>query len=735
MRFNKLKNVVGLNSLLLILLAAVLLEVTGVVQYHYVRNRIIEDLEIRAHHELQAKSFAIRHHLSTAETAVNNHLWDARRLIGNPDSMFFVAQRLVSQNPDVVGSSISFVPDYYREKGRWFEPYAVRRGDIVDTMQLGSASHDYTQMEFFTAPLEKKAPHWSNPYLDSDGAQMRLTTYSSPILDERGRPVAIMDVDLSLNGIDSVLDVSYLFPSSYNILISRSGELMDYPDSSREMHSTLREAVASWRDPAMHEVADRMIAGEAGKAVIEDNDGNRSRIFYAPVGGGADWSLAVVCSEKDIFASLEEMHNKLVWLQIVGVVFLIFIIVRAILNLNRLQKVSAAKQKIDSELGIAREIQLGMLPRAGGDSFLGGRLKVAGSLVAAKEVGGDLYDYYVKDGKLFFCIGDVSGKGVPAALLMAMARSMFRTVSASGSSPAKILSTINGYVLDSDRSNMFITMFIGVLHLETGYLSYCNAGHDAPILISGGKVEKLPVMSNLPVGVMEDFEYEGQHINLPRRATIFLYTDGLTEAMDSAHNQFGEARLLDAIGRINETGEKYAPEKVIKNISNDVEKFVGGAEQSDDLTMLAIRYDGADKSDRKSRMLKLENNISQIPVLNRFVEEEALQAGCGPDGASELKLAAEEAVVNIINYAYPFGTSGSIWVEAEKTREGITLRITDEGEEFDPTKADDVDISLDVDERGIGGLGIHLVKQLTDSLEYFRADGRNILILKKNSKS
>lgn len=732
-----LKKMVEIRSFLLIIGAAILLEVTSAIQFHYVRDKISADLQLRANNELEAKSLAIRNLLYTAESAVRNHVWDAQRLLDQPDSMYSVARRLVEQNPEIKGSAISFVQDYYPSKGHWFEPYAVRRNDgTIDTMQLGSKDHDYFWMEFFEAPYAKNGGHWSNPYLDSDGAQTRLTTFSYPVHDKTGKIAAIMDADVALGGIDSVLNVSYLFPSSYNILISRNGELMDYPDSLKEMHSTLNEAIANWNDTVMHRVADKMRRGERGMAVIEDNDGVKSHIFYAPVGGGADWSLAVVCDNKSIFHSLDEMRNKLLWLQGAGFIFLLVILFRSTRNINRINKLSIEKERIDSELNIAREIQLGMLPPPGQKEVIGSEVMGLGSLIPAKEVGGDLYDYYESDGKVFFCIGDVSGKGVPASLLMAVTRSLFRAVSSKGSSPADIISLINRYVLDTDRSNMFVTLFVGILDLSTGRLYYCNAGHDAPYILSEGKVEKLPVESNIPVGVIDDFSFEGQTVELPRKCSLFLYTDGLTEAMDKDHNQFGEERLVETLRKVEAADQLPAPQLLIDTMSKAVEEFVAGAEQSDDLTMLAIRYEShltrnSDKNSN-SKMLKIDSQLSEIPRLNRFVEESAVEAGLSEEKASELKLAVEEAVVNVISYAYPAGETGPVSIEIICTPEEAQVKIIDEGEEFDPTATDDVDISLDVDDRAIGGLGIHLVKQLTDSLEYRREDGKNILTLTKN---
>jgi sigma-B regulation protein RsbU (phosphoserine phosphatase) len=213
---------------------------------------------------------------------------------------------------------------------------------------------------------------------------------------------------------------------------------------------------------------------------------------------------------------------------------------------------------------------------------------IYGLLTPAKDVGGDLFDFYIRDEKLFFCIGDVSGKGVPASLVMAMTRSLFRNISLHVSEPNVIVKGLNAAVADGNETNMFVTLFLGVLDLHTGVLQYCNAGHNSPLLI-GGDVRTLECDSNLPIGVIDDWAFTLQEIQLESQAMIFLYTDGLNEAEDSLHAQFGEGRIL----RVAETQVAMGtikPADIVCQMDEAVHRFVDNAEQSDDLTMLAIKY-------------------------------------------------------------------------------------------------------------------------------------------------
>ncbi len=735
MAYNSLKRgkrIVGTGGVLLIITAAVLLELIVVIQSGYFRNEITKNLRLRAERELRAKDLAIRNILKQVETAVKNHVWDAERLLVYPDSSYAVTRRLVEQNSNITGSSLSFIPNYYSSKGYWFESYAVRRKNgAIETMQLGSAEHDYTGMEFFKMPVETDCAGWSNPYLDSDGARMLLTTYSEPVHDSSGRVVAVLDADVSLDWLDNILSMQYVSLSSYHILMSRTGLLMSYPDKEKVMRCTFEEVVSEMKDTMLLDLNRKMLAGESGMEILNDARGNKYYAFYAPVGEGTGWSLAIVSSENEVFGEYEKMRSRLLWLRIVGIVILGFIVFRFVRNVGRLQKVTVERERIGSELSVARNIQLGMLPKGGISQSGSEMLEIEGLLVPAQEVGGDLYDYYVKDNRLYFCIGDVSGKGVPASLLMTVTRSLFRTVSPYAVGAAKTVEFMNLSMADMNDSNMFVTLFVGVLDLISGKLDYCNAGHGAPILI-GKEISRLDVVPNLPVGVYSDFKYQGQEAVLPADSTLFIYTDGLTEAKNSEYAEFGEERMIQALEKIK--GKDLPPAELLEYMVGEVNKFVKTAAQSDDLTMLAFCCKRANDS-KNGEKIVLKNNLEEIPRLNEFVGRFAKKAGFDDADVWNLKLALEETAVNVIDYAYPSGSVNEIIVEACFDETEIRFEVIDSGKAFDPTAVADADVSQNADEREIGGLGIFLVRRIMDEVSYARSDDRNHLTLIKRKKS
>ena len=222
-----------------------------------------------------------------------------------------------------------------------------------------------------------------------------------------------------------------------------------------------------------------------------------------------------------------------------------------------------------------------MLPKASLDRS---DLTARGSLTPAKEVGGDLFDYYIREEKLFFSIGDVCGKGVPAAMVMAVTHSILRMLSEQEEAPARIVTELNREACRNNASGTFVTLFLGVLDLSTGRLRYCNAGHDRPVLV-GDSVEELPALANVPVGVFDDVTYQEQEAMVAPGSLLFLYTDGVTESMDAGRRQFGREQLLAALA-----ASPRKPEALIRAVGADIRAFAGEAEQSDDLTMLAVHY-------------------------------------------------------------------------------------------------------------------------------------------------
>ena len=711
-----------LAGLLVVIVAIITLEATSLIQYYYSQRGIKQEASLRAQSELRSAENEIMGIVDQAEGAVRNSLWVAEWCLDNPDSLVRVPQRVVENNPVVVGSTIALVPGYSK-KHPLYAPYATRNSETgeIQTLSLATDDYDYPSQEWFTKPLELHDGYWSEPYYDEGGGNMLMTTFSMPVMDRNGKVSAILTADISLQWLTELMGSIEVYPNAFSTVVSRNGQIMVCPVESLVMNKNVLQFAAESSDSdALSSINEAMLSGQEGEMEVRYK-GEENRIYFAPV-ERTGWSLSIVVPEKEMFAGVRKVGRLVTILQLLGVVMIVIILRVIAKNQMKYKKLATQKELIQNELRIGREIQMSMIPKTFPAFPERTDLDFAATLIPAKEVGGDLYDFYIRDEKLFFCIGDVSGKGVPAALVMSVTQSLFRAISAHETNPAKIVISMNNSMSENNESNMFITFFCGILDLSTGLLRYCNAGHNPPML----NTEKLPVLPNFPLGVMPGMVFQEQETRLGYDDTLFLYTDGLTEAENASSEQFGEERMKAFLGT------KRNAQALLDAMQEAVDCFVSDAPQSDDLTVLVIHYMAHPATEQQERHLILHNDIQQIPQLAEFVETIAEEKQLDQSLAMSLNLALEEAVTNVILYAYPKGADGLVDVEAILKPHSLEFIITDSGVPFDPTAVPEADVTLSADERPIGGLGIYLVNKLMDELHYQRIDDKNVLSMKKN---
>ena len=685
----KRKNTRG--GLAIILVAAIALEAISCLMYFTSRVAIRHEAEQRAKTELRRAELEIDVHAIEMETAAKALAFLAERHIDQPDSIFAATRLAVSTLRTNTSMAVAFIPNYYPKKGAFFEVCSSRFSeDSIYTRNIGSAEHDYTQMEWWQNGFVHDSCWWCEPYLDDSGSKTYVVSCSYPVHDKSGKVVAVVCIDMSLDELKNISEYLQVYPNSYYTIRSGSGvEIVPAPDT---------------------------VPGRKYNIYGEEID-------------ATGWHIEIIIPEEELFRDLNHIGRIVALLMLLGLAMLILIVWYAGRNNKRLIESIAKNQSISNELNIARKIQMAMLPTRFPPFPDYPYLNAYGEVIPAKEVGGDLFDFYIRENKLFFCVGDVSGKGVPASIVMAMTRSIFRSFSSYLNSPAQIVTQMNDSLSgEGNDQSMFVTLFLGVLDLSTGELKYCNAGHNAPIHHTPHTIHLLDCISNLPLGVLGGFEYQEQEAKMEVGDTLFLYTDGLTEAENGAHEQFGEERMNE---RLAMSGD-WLPEQIIKDMQQAVAEFVGDAEQSDDLTMFAIRL--LDKSqiiNHNSQIttghysLVMRNDIQQIPTLAEWIE----MIGLPQELNMPINLALEEAVSNVMLYAYP-GKSGQVLVECDKS-DKLVFTITDSGVPFDPTQQEDPDVTQSAEDRPIGGLGIFLVRQIMDDIRYERKDDKNILTLTK----
>lgn len=714
------------TSVAILITAALLMLALSAVQSYYARKEIRANLEHNTEMDLIIKAQKIKYSLKAVEAALQNHIDDIDHSLPYPDSLFSVTRRIVEQNPDFNGCSIAMIPDYYPEKGRLFQPCSYRNGETIDTYLYDVEKYDYTKIAYFYYAVNNDTAYWSEPYRDPDDSTVTLVTYNFPVHDPSGRVVALLGVDLDAAWLGDILNSHDRFPSSYALLISGKGRLICGPDAVEAKYQKAKDVVTMVNDSTL-----KRSLSHSGKSMIlsfiDKEDGQKGSVFYNSPRLIAPWQIAIVNYDDEVFAPLIENRRRNLVLTLVGLLILSFIIMRSAKSIYKLRDANAEKQRIDSELMIAKNIQMNMLPETYPPFPDRNDLDIYGSLVPAKMVGGDLYDFFIRDEKLYFCIGDVSGKSVPAALVMAVTHSLFLSISSHESHPAHIMQNINESLCRGNESNMFVTFFIGVLDLPTGIMRYCNAGHNPPLIVKGDVVEALPAKANLPLGVLDDMDYILQQVNIEPETMIVLYTDGLTEAKNLKRQQFGAERTIEVVKECYDA----TATQLIETVTQKVNAFVGDAEPSDDLTLLAIRYTPKMESWTLSRSIILENDVSQVTELNQFVQSVTEELQLDKALSRRIKLAVEEVAVNIMNYAYLADAKGQVKVEAMANDQRLRFILTDSGRAFDPTAVSRADTTLTVEDRPIGGLGILLVRNLMDIINYERIDGQNILRIEK----
>ena len=619
-----------------LIVSALIFTLTFTLFLHMAASKMREEATEYAHRELSNTIHQIDAVLRSVEIAVENTAWIVPHLLATPDSMYNITERLLHNNDFIYGSAVAFEPDYFRSEGHHFSPYSYRGDDgVIKSKQVGGKSYDYHYMDWYQIPKLLDRPYWSEPYYDDGGGEKMMTTYSKPLYDDEGKLYAMLIADLSLEWLTDLVGGINVFDKAYNLMVSRNASFIVHPNRELILGETIFSSTYGDTDKSLAIMQDDILNGRAGQ-VLRDNKGGKYFVFYSPV-ETTQWTVAIVCPRSELYAEVKLLRGILIILGILALLLMIALSYKGIRKvvapieefsdvakkiaqgdfsaelpeirskdelrelrdsfeylqqslvqyIDELKSTTANKERIESELRIARGIQMGMIPKIFPPFPERDDLALAAKLVPAKEVGGDLYDFFIEDEKLYFIIGDVSGKGIPASLVMAVTCRLFRSVASHLDKPAEIIASLNDSLADGNESNMFCTAFLGVLDLQTGLLRYCNAGHNAPFIIGAdGRVVPMKIIPNLPLGLFGGFPYEGQEMQVDKQMMLYMFTDGVNEAENNEKTQFGDIRLMSLLRR-NASSE---PADIIAATLADVEHHADGAEQSDDITVMCIKY-------------------------------------------------------------------------------------------------------------------------------------------------
>lgn len=600
--------------------------------------------------------------------ATNNAVPYIEDNLQRPDRMQGIMKRIVEQNPHIRSCGLSFVDNYYPQKGHWFCPYAQRcDSNRIEVMKIGSQQENYLKAEWFQEALKAKEGYWAKPFFDGLDHQTPLVSYLMPIRNEQDSTVAVLGVDITLESL--AREISLFFyndrpyvenwsaeEKAYYFIVDSTGTFLVHPNEKYLIRQNLIDMAKKTADVSDDYAVDKIFHDDLGYVYGYDAfnvvkiDNTEVAMAYTSI-EHTPWKMGFVIPYSAVNILFYVVAGLFLFFILLGLLVVFFAGRRGIKKtsaplrqlaisadevakgnfdthlpniksrdeihqlrdsfenmqqsltryVNELRDTTAQKASMESELKIAHDIQMSMLPKTFPPYPERDDIDIYGTLTPAKAVGGDLFDFYIRDNQLFFCIGDVSGKGIPASMFMAVARSLFRNISAHVAYPERIAYTLNNALSEGNETNMFVTLFTGVLDLATGHLCYCNAGHNAPLLVGRDVgdcnatlrpgVRELPCLPNLPLGIMGEFQFEAQEVDLDPDTTIFLFTDGLNEAENAFHEQFGDERIVEVANRLLAKHE-HQPINITYEMYQAVHNFVNGAEQSDDLTMLAIQYKG-----------------------------------------------------------------------------------------------------------------------------------------------
>lgn len=419
--------------------------------------------------------------------------------------------------------------------------------------------------------------------------------------------------------------------------------------------------------------------------------------------------------------------------------------VGASLEKKRLRdEVRASLARLEQEMDAARKLQLGMLPLVFPACTPEQPVDIHALMEPAREVGGDLYDFfYASEHQFFFLLGDVSGKGAAAAMFMARTRSLvrmavqlWRKTNDDQITPVHIAEAVNHELCQNNRDRMFVTLFLGVLDTKTGVLTYVNAGHLAPcVLHASGGIESVGDKPAMPLAVRAGTVYEERTVTLRPDDAVFVFSDGVTEAMNATDELYGNERLLADL----RAASALAPEEMVRAIKAKVDAFTGEASKFDDVTMLALRWQPAGARLQTSQAMPLpqtthiviRNDVADLAALTAAMERMGAEHGVPDKSLFQLQVALDEIVSNVIKYAWPEGGAHDIEIGITARDNGVEVEIIDDGRMFDPRDAPKRDKPLPGQRPQPGGVGVQITKQLVDRIGYARIGNRNHTTLTK----
>lgn len=621
---------------------------TGAV-YFIVHGILLEQAQTQAHDRSQTTAARISGMQAEVAAIARTLVRTMEITPPDPHALFPKLEAIIGASDNIQGAAVSFEPYTVDPEQRYFSPFSYQRDGAIERMWLGDENFDYFIRDWYQIPVLTGQGYWTDPFISAAAADRLIVTYAEPLRTRGGDSngnglLGILSMDIELSVLTQRVDELRIFETGHAFLLSPSMRVIAHPlQDDWIMRETLFSLADTEGQPELRTLGRRMQREHEGFIPAPGLLTEEPAYLYFMRLPDLDWTLAMIIPERELFGDVLRVIHWFLLIGAVGFIVLLggtILIARRITQpikglvryageiargnldrplpsirtedeigqlahsfdemrlslkdyINNLTATTAAKERIESELKIARNIQMSFLPRRLDLSGIATGIDLHANLLPARAVGGDLFDFFPmgSNKRLFFAVGDVSDKGVPAALFMAVTKTLVKGIAEQESDPGQLLARVNNELCVHNENTMFVTYVCGMLDLHTGELWLANAGHNPPVWLDrSGQCSWLPLPPGLVLGAMEDMEYTVTKYRMQPGDGILLYTDGVTEAFNGAGEAFGEDRL---IALCKEQPEREA-RPLVERVFAAVQSFAADAEQADDITVLALRYNAPD---------------------------------------------------------------------------------------------------------------------------------------------
>ncbi len=778
-----MKSITTRLIVLLTLCSALIIGIGVLVDYRLSREEILERLRLESLDTIRSAIIDLENLLDGVEGST---LFLARILEQRDYTQPGLKQMLkaiVENNEDIYGATIALNPERV-DNPLGFAPYYHHKDGILTYADLASGQYNYRNQAWYTDAVAAGKPGWVEPYYDEGGGEILMTTFAVPVyrVDEQGSRFlyAVITADLALEELHRYLQRLRLGKSGFATMLSRTGIILSGKNPANIMRHYSQAHSDELDSSTWREMFSSVLAGQAVTRRLECPEIFGRCVIRMDTLQSTGWPVAVIYSEKEILTPLREFQTKSAVLGLITLLLMSLAVYFVTRRLTRpltalaqasddiargelntplpsargddevarlvrsftamkkdlksyiadLEAATASRSRLEGELAAASEIQMSMLPQGGEAIEQFGEYALWAKVRPAKSVGGDLYSYYRSGRQLFIAVGDVSDKGVPAALFMAKAISLIQQLSAAEIEPSPAMAQLNNALEAGNDNCMFVTLFLGVLDLDNLQLRFASAGHTPPSLLRDGRVEVLEQDDGPALGLATDQDYPGNTVQLEPGDRLAIYTDGIDEAFNEQAEMFGFDRLNQCLAQTGEAAIVEAGLEIFKAI----DKHAGATPQSDDITLMLLQLQ-PDNQTGATKMGEISASFSRgEKLITRVLDwmQQSLEELAVPEESHMLiVLVTEELVTNVDKYG-ELPADGIIEITLEASAAQVSVEIRDEGVAFNPLQdAQRATLGTDIESAEIGGLGVHLVTQLTDEQLYHRIDGHNVLRVTK----